>query len=301
MAADVAISLINEYPVKLLIPPLGFEILVPNCLPNDPYILLANAITSTIDIEPKSDVEIGVQGLVRDLPDILTATCPNSHSSPLDTILGDYLHGERTTVFVRGAKSPSPDTPEWISSLISSVTVPLPFPGHTFDNLIKNFSLADVHFSLPDPMASPGEPAANPRLSAVIEALVALPKEMNFPVNVSRVRANADVYYKGSKLGELDLKKWQKGNSTRIDAHGDEGASLLVRSVVKQAPLNITDDDVFTEVVSTLIFGRNAVMLDIDAEVDVEVKTVLGKFIIRNIPAQGKVPIKRPSSLFSNA
>ena len=293
MEADASITLINDYPVRLTVPPLGFAILVPNCVQDDPYLMVADATTAEVEVEPHTDVEVNVTGIVRQLPDALTATCPNSPNSPLDSLLGDYLHGQDTTIFVRGSSSPSKDTPSWISELISSVTVPLPFPGHTFDNLIKNFSLANVHFSLPDPVAEPGTPEAQPKLSAIVKALIGLPREMNFPIDVSRVRADADVFYHGKKLGRLDLHKWQAANSSRIDAVHHEMPSLLVESTVKDAPLEITDDDVFTEVVQALVFGGKGVRLGIQADVDVEVKTALGEFIIKKIPAEGKVSVKR--------
>ena len=293
MQADAVVTLFNRYPLELAVPKLGFDILVPNCLPEDPYILLGQASTAALQIKPNANVNVPVEGLVRSLPDVLITTCPNSQSSPLDILLGEYIHGEKTTIFVRGAKSPSRDTPAWISDLISSVVVPLPFPGHTFDNLIKNFSLSDVHFGLPNPVADPGTPEAQPRLSAVVQAIVALPRELNFSLDVSQVRADANVFYKGKMLGVLDLHKWQKANATRLDDEG-ETPTLVVRSIVVDAPLNVTDDDVFTEVIQAIFFGGKGVVLGIKANVDVDADTPLGGFVIRKIPAEGKVVVKRP-------
>ncbi len=293
MAADVSLILFNEYPIKFTVPPLGFDILVPNCGPDEPYILLADATTGKIRVQPKQKVDVAVSGIVRQLPDTLTTTCPNSQSSPLDLLLGDYIHGMETTIYVRGSNAPSPETPSWITDLIKGVVVPLPFPGHSFDNLIKEFSLEGVRFGLPDPVADPGTPDAQAKLSASVKALVGLPKEMNFPIDVARVRADADVFYRGKQLGHLDLRRWQKANSTRVEAHDDEAAALAVESHVKDAPLQITDDDVFTEVVQALVFGGERVVLGIKADVDVETETALGKFVVREIPAEGKVFVKR--------
>ncbi len=294
MAADVSLDLTNDYPVEFDVPPLGFDILVPNCLPEEPYIQLADATTEVIHVEPKKDVKVQVGGFIRELPRNFLATCPQTEKSPLDTLLGDYIRGDETTVFVRGSSAPPSDgTPDWVTDLVKSVTVPVPFPGKTVGSLIRNFSLADVHFSLPDPFAKPGAPEASPRISAIVKALVGLPKEMNFPIDVGRVRADADVYYHKKKLGRLDLKKWQKANSTRIEAHGDVEAGLAVDSVVKNAPLEVTDNDVFSDVVQDLVFGGKKVVLGIKAEVDVETETALGKFVVRDIPAEGKVFVKR--------
>ncbi|KAI4724164.1 hypothetical protein E4T49_08114 [Aureobasidium sp. EXF-10728] len=292
MVADVAIELGNDYPLHFTIPPLGFAILVDNCRPSQPLIQLADATTPSLSVRPKENLNVSVSGFVRRLPQAFTQACPGSHESPLDNLLGGYIHGNDTTVYVRGSDSPSLDTPRWITDLMSDVTVPVPFPGHTFGHLIRNFTMADVHFGLPDPFAEPNSPEAQPRISAVIKALVALPEEMNFNISVGRVRANADVFYHGAKLGYLDLSKWQNANSTRIASAKDEGPLLAVQSAIEKAPLTVTDDDVFTDVLNALLFGGKGVELGIKADVDVKMETALGQLAVRKIPAEGSVPVK---------
>jgi hypothetical protein len=291
MAADVSLSVINSYPIKLTIPPLGFNILVPNCGEDDPYIRLADATTAPIVVKSYSNVVIDVGGIIRELPQDLLQTCPHSKSSPLDLLLGDYIHGNDTTIFVQGSNPPDSDTPDWITKIISSITVPVPFPGHTFDGLIRNFSLTDTHFTLPDPWAEPGSDESNPQISANIVVIAGLPKEMNFGINVTAVMATADVFYKGRKLGDLKLKDWLSAESERIES--DVEAQLRITSQMEDVPLNITDDDVFTDVLSALMFGGKTVMLKIEALVDIELSTVLGQLVIKEMPAGGVVPIKR--------
>ncbi|MCJ1307456.1 hypothetical protein MMC25_001102 [Agyrium rufum] len=292
MAADASVEVKNDYPLSFNVPPLGFDILIPNCAPDQPYILLANATTKSIDIFANEDVRVDVEGTVRQLPEVLTTVCPDSASSPLDQILGRYISGVESTIYVRGTSHPLPDTPPWVSDLIGSIVVPLPFRGHSFDGLIREFSLDKVHLGLPDPFAEPNTPESQPRISAVVTATASLPQEMNFDIDISKVRADAEVYYKGRKLGDLDLRKWQKANATRIESSGDDRPGLNVQSVVKDAPLEVTDDEVFTEVVQALLFGGKSIILDVKAKVDIETETILGKFIVRDIPAEGKVPIK---------
>lgn len=293
MAADVSLTVTNDFPVTFTVPPLKFNILTRDCSPEQPYILLADATTAEIEVKPKQDVHVDVGGVIRELPNTLITACPDTKKSPLDLLLGGYINGDETILYVQGSDSSSFDTPEWITKLLSSIIVPLPFPGHTFDGLIRDFSLADVHFGLPDPFAAPDSPKSQPRLSATVKALINLPKEMNFPINVGRVRADADVYYHKEKLGTLNLRKWQKANSTRIEPDGETSAGLAIASIVRNAPLNVTDDGVFADLVEALIFGGKAVVLDVQAQVDVETETALGKFIVRDLPAQGKVFVKR--------
>ena len=291
MVAKASVSVMNDYPVKFDVPPLHFKILVPNCLPDDEYLPLGDARTEIAHIVPKEYITVNVTGMIQQLPKSLTQACPGSNSSPLDSLLGDYLEGKATTIFVRGGSEQDPSTPSWITSLIKDTTVPLPLPGHPFDNLIRNFSLADVHFSMPDPFADPNTPASQPKISATVKALVGLPKEMNFNLDVDRVKADADVFYHGKKLGKLDLHKWQKARTSNVNDTG-KGPELLIESEVKNAPLLITDDDLFTEVIQALIFGGKGVVLGVKAAVDVHTVTALGEFIVREIPATGKVFVK---------
>lgn len=277
--AKAIVSFLNEYPVNFDVPPLGFEVLLPDCF--DDYLQLGIALTDLIHITPKEVINASVTGLIRQLPTSLTTACPGSNNSPLDTLVGDYLSGRDTTIYIKGGKQ-EPETPDWIGKLLRETTVPFSLPGHPFDNLIKKFSLADVHFSLPDPLADDGQP----KVSAIVKVLVGLPDEMNINLDVDRVRADADVFYKGDRMGKLNLRKWQSANVTRV------GEDLLIQSIVKNAPLEVTDDDVFSEVVQELIFGSKGVALDVKADVDANTQTALGEFVVRHIPAKGKIFVK---------
>lgn len=293
MGAEVLISAFNEFPIQLDIPSLAFEILVANCNPLDPYILVADAITEPVEVRPRSLVVVEVNGTIRELPAPLTAHCPDSKSSPLDLLLQKYMSGGEATVFVRGKSQHLDDTPDWISDILSSVTVPVPFPGRSFDNIIRNFSLTDVHFTLPDPMAEPDDPASDPTVSGTILAVAGLPSEMNFALAVTKVRANADVFYHKRKLGELHLSRWQAANSTMKKATEDQEATLTIQSHIDNAPLTVTDGDVLTAIIQKLFFEGGEVNLDISALVDIRVDTVLGQFTLKDVPAAGNVPIKR--------
>ncbi|KAI0009283.1 hypothetical protein F4779DRAFT_582825 [Xylariaceae sp. FL0662B] len=292
MLADVSLSVYNGYPLELNIPELAFEILVPGCAMSDPFILVAEAATSEVHVKPRSDVEAEVKAVIRELPESLTRVCPHSSSSPLDILLKQFMHGDPATLFVRGSSHPDGDTPKWIADILSSVLLPVPFPGRTLDGLLRNFSLTDVHFTLPNPLADPNDPDANPTVSGNILVTAALPSEMNFGVNVTNVRATSDVMYKSRKMGELNLQKWQHANSTRIEGEEDEQATLKIQSRIIEAPLNVTDSDVLADVVQSLLFGNKPVRLHVDALVDIKVRTTLGNLVIKEVPAQGKIPVK---------
>jgi Protein of unknown function (DUF3712) len=112
---------------------------------------------------------------------------------------------------------------------------------------------------------------------------------MNFSVDVQRVRATSDVFYKKQKMGELNIREWQPARSTPLEGAGGKPL-LLVESEIKDAPLTITDDDVFTDVLQALLFRRK-VTLNVKAKVDVEIDTALGALTVQEIPAEGEVPV----------
>ncbi|KAH7246016.1 hypothetical protein BKA59DRAFT_184532 [Fusarium tricinctum] len=293
--ADVSLKVHNDYPVSFRVPTLGFEVLVPNCDSSLPSISVADAITDPIDVHAKADVQADAKGIIRDIPESLTKACPHSQSSPLDNFMDRYLHGEDAKVFVRGKKLNDTDTPEWISDILESITVPVDFPGRSFDSLIRNFSLTDVDFKLPDPFADVDDPDGSPRVSGKAHVLAALPPELNVQLGVDKLRANADLFYEKRKMGVLNLDHWQSANSTRVEENNETLLNITSRLV--DVPLNITDGDVFSEVMQKLLFGGGDITLDIKAEVDVKVKTVLGILTVKKVPAEGKIPVNGPSSL----
>ncbi|KAK1143086.1 hypothetical protein N8T08_006970 [Aspergillus melleus] len=292
MEIDVSVASLIDSPFALRIPPLGFNVLVPNCSPDDPYISVADVSTKEFPIIPGQMSSFDVVGIVRGLSDELTNTCPGKNHSPLDFLVKSYIRGLRTTVYVRGAETPTLGTPEWMVDILKSVTVPLSFTGHALDNLVRNFTMSDVHFALPNPLADPDSPESQPRVSALLKVLIGLPKQLDLQMDVPRVRALADVYYHGNKLGVLRLPKWQPANSTIVE--GKDSPNLLVEFAMKNAPLDVTDEDILTDVLQALIFEGEPVQLTVAANVDAEVATGLGKFAIRGIPAEGEVNVKPP-------
>ncbi|KAJ0420724.1 hypothetical protein BJY00DRAFT_119707 [Aspergillus carlsbadensis] len=293
MAVDVSISTSTGLPFSLRIPPLGFKVLVANCAPNDPYISVADVITKEVAVIPGSRTVVDIAGIIRGLSDELTTNCPGEKRSPLDFLLTNYIHGLQTTIYVRGADFPSLGTPQWVTDILKSMTVPLPFTGRALDHLVKNFTMSDVHFSLPDPLAEPDSPKSRPTVSALVKVLIELPKQVGFGLDVPRVRATADVYYHQSKLGVLNLKEWQSANSTLVHDI-DNSTALLVEFPMRKAPLDVTDDDVLTDVLSSLIFQGKPVQLTVSASVDAEISTNLGEFAVRGIPADSKLTVKPP-------
>jgi len=271
----------NDYPVRLDVPPMSFDVLLPDCGNN--YLLFATTTSEKIEIVPKRNITVKATGLMTQLPTDLTTTCPGSSKSPLDTFVASYMRGKDTIVYIRGGKQ-TPETPEWIGKLLQDTIVPVPLPVRPFDNMVKNFSMTNVHFSLPN------SPEGRPVISATVGVLVGLPRDMNFDIDVARVRADGAIYYEGEEMGKLDLHDWQKSRSHK--SHGD----LLVESEVVNAPLEITNEDVFAKVIQKMVFQHKGVVLSMKAIVDVDATTALGSFVISGIPSKGSIWVDPPKT-----
>ncbi|KAF3214304.1 hypothetical protein TWF191_009818 [Orbilia oligospora] len=291
LGANVTVEVENRYPINFSIPPLGFSVLLRSC--EQDFIEIAIAKTSTVNIQPLKPLVIDVTGIIRSIPFALIEVCPGTGTSPLDDLLERYVHGLAATAYIRGLPSDEqePGLPAWLEELLGSVTLPVPVPaGDALKDILKSFSLNDVKFQLPDPDADPDSPEASPRLSATVQAIIALPQEMNAPLDVSKVIANADVFYQGRKLGEFHVPKWAPATTIQREETHD----LEVNARVENVPLKITDTDVFSEVVQKIIFGGSSgAKLQADGTADVKVGIAsLGAFVIRGIPAKGDIVIK---------
>lgn len=289
IGANVTITAFNEYPVGLSVPPMGFEVLVPDCDASKPFIVIGSARSLTIDVKPNENVTAQGTGLIRKIPDALIRTCPDSKLSPLDEFVEHYLKGENATVYIRGKKETS-EVPDWLGDIFESVTVPITLPGQSFDDFIRNLTLTDVDFKFPSPFAGPNDPAGKPRVSGVVEVLAILPQGFNVDVSVDSLRSIGDLIYKGEKFGVLNLRKWTSAKSQKINDQGNEDL-LKITSKVVDAPIDITNNGVFSDLMSEMLFGGDEILLDVHAKVDAKVGTVLGPLTLKQVPANGQIPV----------
>lgn len=289
---NATVSIANNFPLDIDLPSLGFSVMLPSC--DKTYVEVGIARTAKARVSSYSPIVVSVQGIVESIPFPLVQICSDTGKSPLDDILGQYVNGPGPTIYIKGLpldRNDNNDIPAWLGESLASVVVPVQIPGgRTFDNLIKSFSLTDVNFRLPDLNADPDSQDSFPCISATILAVVKLPSELRAPMEVSRLKANADVLYKKEKFGEFHVSHWIPAQTTQHQ----ETQELEIRSRVVDVPLNITDADIFSEVVQKIIFGGDeGVVLEVLGAADAEVNVAaLGAFTIRGIPARGDITVK---------
>ncbi|KJZ80411.1 hypothetical protein HIM_00261 [Hirsutella minnesotensis 3608] len=291
VGANVSMILHNDYPLGLDIPSLGLQVLVPNCDASEANVEVATAVTDVIHVRPEADILARASGVVRQIPDSLIRPCPKTKLSPLDNFVNHYLRGESAKVLVRGKIPAESNLPGWFGSLLESIVVPIEFSGQNFDSLIRNFSLTDVNFKLPSPFADPNDPSGKPQVSGTVRVVAALPAEVKVDLNVDGLKADGDLIFHGRKFGELHLAHWQEAKSS-IRSDPEDEDIITITSRVVNAPIDIVDSDVFGDIMQKLLFGDDDITLDVQSLVDVRVSTVLGKLVLRGIPAKGKIPVK---------
>lgn len=286
VVANVTVVVQNPYPVGFEAPPLGFVAYLPGCEAGS-LLQLAAARSSTISIKPNRNINIDISATIQALSTNLTTICSDSQLSPLDVFLGNYLHGGDSTVYVSGdGANPFNKSPQWLVEFLHSVNLPVPLPGRNFDNVIRSFGLSHVNFKMPGGSGDPDD--IFPQLSATVEIMIALPEDMNMPINIVRLKATSKISYQGKEFGMLDVKDWIPARSKRILKEN----LLRVEGDLKDAPINITDYDVFQRVARKIFSGGGkGMVLGIDGNADADIVIGLGQFAIQKIPAHGNITL----------
>ncbi|KAK9346456.1 hypothetical protein V1522DRAFT_404478 [Lipomyces starkeyi] len=284
----VAASARNPYPVHVNLPGLDWIIEAAACEPSQ-IVSLAVAHSDSLLVRPKDAVDLKVTSQVASIPRPFTQPCPKdeSDSSSMDRYLQQYLAGEKITVYVRGKPSQNiPNFPPWVADLLEVVSIAVPVPGRRSedggtDKMVKSFGLSRVKVALPPRGDSPGLP----RLSALVNAVIELPKELDFTIAINNLRGWSDMYYQGDKFGVLVISEWTPAQSF----YTPEGYIQVVAEI-SDVPIEITDQAVFKKIVQRMFFAGEA-NVDMRGKIDVALDMPVGEFAIRNIPVKGSVAL----------
>ncbi|KAK9449130.1 uncharacterized protein V1518DRAFT_417239 [Limtongia smithiae] len=298
----VVASTRNPYPINIDLPGLDWLIEAPACVERE-HVQLATAHSDPMVVLPHEKIDIRVNSQVGSLPAKLMEPCANSDSgaSAMDRYFRQYLSGESIRIFVRGKTSDSVPTnlPSWFLDLLQAVSIPIAVPGRNLENgggtdsMVKRYGLSRVKITLPPRSSLPGGggETAYPHISAIVNAVIELPKELDFTIGVDKLRGISDMYYLGDKFGVLAIQEWTTAQSW----YTSEGYIEVVAEIT-DLPIEITDQDVFKKIVQKMFFAGE-VNVDMDGTIDVGVDTPVGGFSIRNIPAQGTVALRGLASV----
>jgi hypothetical protein len=143
-----------------------------------------------------------------------------------------------------------------------------------------------MRVTFPSPWAPPGTPAAQPKVSGVIEAVIRPPAEAdNVAVNVTGVRTDVFLLDKGEKFGRIVVPEW-------VPATTERDVLIHVKTRVAEVPIEVLDPLVFQRVMTKVLRGAGTVEIGVQGTVDAQVNILIGKFEIRGIPVEGLVEVQ---------
>ncbi|KAK7205301.1 hypothetical protein BZA70DRAFT_152213 [Myxozyma melibiosi] len=221
--------------------------------------------------------------------------------SAMDSYLRKYLSGEQIKIYVRGKPAQKiVDLPAWVSDLLSVVSIPVPVPGRKTgggengtDSILKSFGLSRVKISVPQRGMPGSGNDALPRISALVNAVIDLPKELDFSIAITQLRGISDMAYEGDKFGVLEIEDWTPATSF----YTSEGYIQVVAEIT-DVPIDITDQTVFKVILQKMFF-QGEVNVEVDGTIDVGLDTPVGGFTISKIPAKGSVGLRRYGAIVS--
>ncbi len=260
--------LYNYIPFQFKVPSLEWDILLKGCNDDD-LIKTVQVATSEFETGSREGISINILGLLNQLPNELLNNCDNSSFSPLDGLLESFQNGDNLPIFLRyrePEKTPRLDIPNWLSDLLTSMTIPIPISLSDLkdffdagDNLIDDVDISNLGIKLPS------QPNERPKISAHVNIRANLPIDISIPVFVDKIKGISDLYYKDEQFASLNMSEWIPTETTYTN-----NSKVILDFDVNEIPLNITDSLVFQKVISKLANTGN---------VDINVKAILDSYI----------------------
>ncbi|KAK9463164.1 uncharacterized protein V1516DRAFT_672137 [Lipomyces oligophaga] len=278
----------NPYPLQITVPAIQWLVEFPACNPLE-LSTLAAAKTEALLVNPYEGIDVRVSAVVRAIPTSFMEICPSTGMSAINTYLAQYIAGESVTLYVRGRPAQYiPNFPPWIADMLSNIAIPVPVPARESDGtgqLLKSYGLTRVKMN----RGADGVP----RLSALVNAIVALPSELEFEIEINNLRGISDMIYEGHKFGVLEIAEWAAATSF----YTPEGYIQVVAEIT-DVPIDITDQLIFRQIMQQMFFGD--VNIDIVGTIDVMLDTPVGYFVVNQIPASGTVALRSFSSFLDD-
>lgn len=282
-------DIINPYPVTIDVPGLAWKVLVPGCNPSE-RIRLTDANTGAFLIRSGKNITVNVSSLISSLPTKLLDPCKGGTSSPLEVLFQSFINStQNTTIFISGSHQTAPHLPKWLPAILSSLTIPFPLPhlGTNTSDLISTIHCSEMKVTFPSPWAPPGTPAAQPKVSGIVEAIIRPPKQADhISINITAVKTDVDLLDEGEKFGRIVVPEWVPATTTR------NNTLIHVKTRVKEIPIEVLDPFVFQRVMTKILRGVGVVEIGVEGTVDAQVNILIGEFVVRGVPVEGIVEVQ---------
>lgn len=273
VVGQVALETTVRLPVDAAIPSANVQISIAGC--GQELITLATGQNLPVKLHRnESHIAVRAIGECREIPTKALAKCKDTPGlSPVDRIMQQYLAGNATTVYISGIA----DGHSWIQDLLAQVSIPVDIPGTQADQLARDIELSNVKFNLPSFLGGGGKPKISGKISGVID----IPADVEVGIEVESIHVLADLLYKKRKFATIESPGWAPATSRFRTSR-----ELQVEVVLRDAPVTITNQDIFSAILSELL-GGNA-LVDVTGKGDVRVETSLGQFEAHKLPIEAQ-------------
>ena len=265
---------------------------------------MAEVLTEPIDIHPSRHLNLTMSGriLVN-----LSQDSAADHDSPLSGFLQKYLHGMDNPIIVTGLSqipsfaNVSDKPPSWLLQGLSSLSLPLIFPGpRPPPRIIRSVTIEHMRIS---------ERAGKMRASGTVVAEIELPPAMQ-TVDVDVVEVLPDVLVYDGLAGDEDADPDDPpprafghiqpdeflDATTELSTDPEHPHRLIVSAPLTDVPLEVLSgrDSIFREFVSKVVFkGGAQAGVKGTASVRVELVGVNGRVRLDNLPVKGEFWVGR--------
>lgn len=293
---NAIINAVYNYSASGLIPKLYWDLHLPGCN-DDEYLYVARASNHPLDVQPYTNNLLNVDSLIHTLPSGLNKKCSHSNHTLLDTAAQLYLSGESIDIMVQGSSYQHKDIPRWISNILPLLQIHVPFKRSSTDQkLIQELQFSKFVMKLPSPARNPLlKPKELPKLSAHIKATILPPTELNLTESlalaVTESRGLADLYSKSQKFAVVDIRDWMPCETSTSRSPDTGNLLYVVDFNLENAPMNVTDESVFSEVAKQIILTGSA-PVTLKAQVDAGLYTPLGTFVFSDIHIEGETTVR---------
>ncbi|ORZ15977.1 hypothetical protein BCR42DRAFT_328236 [Absidia repens] len=228
----------------------------------------------------------------------------------MERFLSLYLHGNTSVVHVRGSTFGPDDeihhdttatateittfgskVPDWLQKALASMTLSIPFPGTTHHDIIQSLTMDNIKIDFS--MISGG-----PVVSGDATALLQLPKEMQFDLDVTEIDPDVYIYLEhdsASPFARLRPRKPCPSKTIhRGDPDGDDGSipegMFMVKSSIDKAPFQVLSghEGEFEKFLDRVFKKRNSTVY-LQGTADAMVVSEFGKLTVRDLAFKGQI------------
>ncbi|KAF7728203.1 hypothetical protein EC973_006597 [Apophysomyces ossiformis] len=210
----------------------------------------------------------------------------------MEQFLSSYLHGNISTVLVRGSAfgpdernnsdSSFSSTPIWLRKALQSVTLSVPFPGTTQTDLIRSLELSNIKIDFSQ--------QGDPLISSDIDAWFRKPDEMQFSMNVTEISPIVYLYLEADSktpFGRVYPDAPCKAYTFEDDDSLPKGTARI-KSQLNKAPFSVLDEDDFQKFIFA-VFNKQHSKVFIQGSADAKVDSAFGLLMVRGLDFKGEI------------